>query len=82
VVHFNDSREPFNSKKDRHWHIGGGFIGRDALRRIFNDERLKQIPFIMETPGDERDDRCNMLRTRRFIAPALRPALLPFRRRA
>jgi len=82
LVHFNDSHEPFNSKKDRHWHIGGGFIGREALRRIFNDERLQQIPFIMETPGDERDDRCNMLQTRRLIAPSLRPALLPFRKRA
>jgi len=82
LVHFNDSHEPFNSKKDRHWHIGCGLIGRVALRRIVNDERLRQIPFIMETPGDERDDRYNMLQTRRLIAPSLRPALPPFRKRA
>src|SRR5256884_4971286 len=33
AVHFNDSRAPFNSRVDRHWHIGEGHIGRDALRR-------------------------------------------------
>ncbi len=82
LIHFNDSKEPFDSKKDRHWHIGDGFIGRAALLRIFNEERLQELPFIMETPGDERDDRCNMLRTRRLIAPSLRPPLLPFRKRA
>lgn len=81
LIHFNDSHVPFGSKKDRHWHIGDGFIGRASLGRILNDERLQNVPFIMETPGDERDDRCNMLRTRRLIAPSLRPSLLPFRKR-
>ena len=31
AVHFNDSKAEYNSRVDRHWHIGLGHIGRDAL---------------------------------------------------
>jgi len=30
AIHFNDSRAPYNSRVDRHWHIGEGHIGREA----------------------------------------------------
>src|SRR6266496_829170 len=53
AIHFNDSRTAYNSRVDRHWHIGEGHIGRDALRRVARHPRLKHAAFILETPYDD-----------------------------
>jgi len=53
IIHINDSKKEFGSKKDRHEHIGKGFIGLDGFRNIVNDRRLKKIPMILETPKGE-----------------------------
>jgi deoxyribonuclease IV len=53
VVHLNDSKTEFNSKKDRHENIGEGKIGYEALQVFCTDMRLKNIPLIMEVPGFE-----------------------------
>ena len=53
IIHMNDSKKEFGSKKDRHEHIGKGFIGLEAFRNIVNDKRLKKIPMILETPKNE-----------------------------
>lgn len=54
VVHLNDSRFPLGSKKDRHEHIGKGFIGLEGFRRFLKNDRVSQLPMILETPvGDE-----------------------------
>ncbi len=49
--HLNDSRDPFGSLRDRHDNIGEGMIGADVFRIIINHDKLKNIPFIIETPG-------------------------------
>ena len=57
VIHVNDSVYELNSQKDEHAHIGEGEIGEDGFAGIINDERLQELPFILETPWfDERDD--------------------------
>ncbi|EQB39760.1 endonuclease V [Sulfurimonas hongkongensis] len=48
-MHINDSKPPLGSKKDRHHSIGEGEIGLDAFRFIMNDERMNDIPLILET---------------------------------
>ena len=53
AIHFNDSRAPYNSRVDRHWHIGEGHIGVDALRRVARHRRLSHAAFILETPYDD-----------------------------
>ena len=54
VFHLNDSKKEFGSRRDRHEHIGKGFIGLEAFRNIVNDKRLKHIPMVLETPkGDD-----------------------------
>ncbi|MDH3890290.1 MAG: deoxyribonuclease IV [candidate division Zixibacteria bacterium] len=54
VIHMNDSKREFASRKDRHEHIGKGHIGLEAFRNIVNDRRLKKVPMILETPkGDD-----------------------------
>ncbi len=48
-MHINDSKVPFGSKKDRHQSIGKGEIGLDAFGFIMNDNRMNDIPLILET---------------------------------
>ena len=48
--HMNDSKKDLGSRRDRHEHIGKGFIGKEGFSNIMNDKRLKQIPKILETP--------------------------------
>lgn len=51
VIHFNDSKVPFNSAKDRHEDIGKGFIGIEGLSRVLKHPKFSRIPFILETPN-------------------------------
>ncbi len=60
LVHLNDSLTDLGSRKDRHWHIGKGKIGK-GMKFIINHPGLRHVPFIMETPRKSfRDDLMNM----------------------
>ena len=52
AIHLNDSMMPFASNKDRHQKIGEGTIGLDAIVRIINHPKLKDLPFYLETPNE------------------------------
>lgn len=52
AIHMNDSKNPFESHKDRHEKIGEGTIGFDAMARIINHPKLKSLPVILETPNE------------------------------
>src|SRR4030095_3733396 len=68
AVHFNDSRAPYNSRVDRHWHIGEGHIGTEALRRFATHPKLAHAAFILETPYDDpRADVKNLEMLRSFV---------------
>ena len=69
VVHFNDSKSAFQSRVDRHWHIGQGEIGAAGLARVLNHPELSDRPFILETPQDDPgDDTRNLIAARELIA--------------
>ena len=51
----NDSKNPQGSHKDRHENIGFGTIGFDILDAIVSNERLKDVPKILETPYIEKN---------------------------
>jgi deoxyribonuclease-4 len=53
-VHVNDSKNVLGSHKDRHENIGFGTIGFDTLLSIIYNQRLENIPKILETPYVER----------------------------
>jgi deoxyribonuclease IV len=53
AVHMNDSKQPLGSRVDRHEHIGEGFVGLDAFRRIVNDPRFQGLAMLLETPKTE-----------------------------
>lgn len=52
AIHLNDSKNPFESHKDRHEKIGEGSIGLEAITRIINHDKLKELPFFLETPNE------------------------------
>lgn len=52
AIHLNDSKNPFSSHKDRHEKIGKGSIGLEAITRIINHPKLRDLPFFLETPNE------------------------------
>lgn len=52
AIHINDSKNPFASHKDRHEKIGDGSIGLEAMTRIINHPKLRNLPFYLETPNE------------------------------
>jgi deoxyribonuclease-4 len=61
LLHLNDSKTPLGSRKDRHWHIGEGYIGVEGFRYLINHPLLRHLPGIMETPRkDTVEDLKNM----------------------
>ncbi len=54
-VHINDSKNELGSHKDRHENLGFGHIGFTALENIIYNQRLEDIPKILETPYVDRD---------------------------
>ena len=52
AIHLNDSKNPFESHKDRHEKLGEGNIGLEALLNVVNHEKLRGLPFLLETPNE------------------------------
>ena len=52
AMHLNDSMNPLGSHKDRHAKIGEGHLGTEAFINIINHPKLKDLPFILETPNE------------------------------
>lgn len=50
-IHVNDSRDDFDSGRDRHANLGEGNISKEALKYFVNHERVKEIPLLLEVPG-------------------------------
>ncbi len=55
VLHLNDSKNEQGAKKDRHENLGYGHIGFDTLVNIVHNERIKDVPKILETPYIEKN---------------------------
>ena len=68
VIHLNDSKGELGSHRDRHEHIGMGHIGEEGFKALFKHEVLKDLPFIMETPIDERRDEVGNIRKVRELS--------------
>jgi deoxyribonuclease-4 len=67
-IHLNDCLKEFNSRVDRHWHIGEGKIGLDGFKVLLNHPAFKDVPKIMETPKEtEEDDPKNMRMVKSLI---------------
>ena len=67
LIHLNDSQDPLSSKRDRHAHIGEGTLGLKTFENIVNHPKLKDIPFILETPKMTQEDDLRNLETIRHL---------------
>jgi len=68
VIHLNDSKGGLGSGRDRHEHIGMGYIGEKGFRAFLKHEAVRDLPLIMETPIDERRDELGNLRKVRELS--------------
>ena len=66
---FERFEKGFDSRVDRHEHIGRGFIGVEAFRLLVNDRRFWGLPMCLETPKgpDLKEDRENLTLLRSLI---------------
>ncbi|MCR5370088.1 MAG: deoxyribonuclease IV [Clostridium sp.] len=55
AIHLNDSKNPFASHKDRHEVIGKGSLGKDTFRAVVSHPKLRDLPFVLETPQPDND---------------------------
>jgi deoxyribonuclease-4 len=68
--HLNDSKYDLQQKRDRHQHIGEGFVGLDAFRMLVNDPRFVELPMLLETPksADLHEDVKNLNKLKELLA--------------
>ncbi len=74
MFHFNDTQVPLGGSRDRHYHIGEGFVGFDGFRALLAHGSVRDKMAILETPGEFEDDLKNM-QTIRAIERGVRRAL-------
>lgn len=65
LIHANDSKDPFGSRRDRHERLGEGMIGPDVLADLL---RAGAAPVICETPGDADDHATDVAWARAALA--------------
>lgn len=71
-IHVNDSRDPFNSGKDRHSNLGEGTIPQEQLEYFLNLPQVQDLPLILEVPGADKNgpDVENVERLKRLVEKA------------
>ena len=57
LIHCNDSRDPFDSRRDRHANLGDGHIPEDLLAATL---RATDAPIVVETPGGVGEHRADL----------------------
>ncbi len=68
LIHLNDAKGQLGSGLDRHEHLGLGTLGESGIRSILTHPSLNQVPFICETPVDDRRDDAGTIRIVREYA--------------
>jgi deoxyribonuclease-4 len=52
AIHVNDAAAPLGSNRDRHANLGEGLLG-NRLAALLGNTRLRELPFLLETPGPD-----------------------------
>jgi len=67
AIHLNDVKGDLGSHLDRHEHIGKGKIKEAGMKRVLKHPKLRDLPFVLETPKQgPKDDPVNIKATRRL----------------
>ena len=67
AFHLNDAKSAYNSRVDRHDHIGAGNISIIPFKLLLNDSRFEKVPMIIETPKMETMHAANLAVLRGLI---------------
>ena len=70
VIHLNDSKGELGCGRDRHEHIGLGYIGEEGFRALLGHAATRTLPFILETPIDDSRDAEGDMKKARSLAAA------------
>lgn len=62
LMHANDSKVPFGAQKDRHEHIGDGYIGLEGFKEIVAYANKNNIDMILETEYDKVEEDIKILK--------------------
>lgn len=73
VIHFNDTKQPLGSKRDRHENLGLGHVGQEGLVAVAREAIARDIPLILETPEKTRTHKEDLELLRRWLAEAPPP---------
>lgn len=65
--HLNDAKAEYQSRKDRHEHIGEGNLGALPFKLLLNDPRFADVPMVIETPKMEEMHGTNLAVLRSLI---------------
>jgi deoxyribonuclease-4 len=68
AFHLNDAKAGYQSRKDRHEHIGEGNLGELPFKLLLNDSRFADVPMVIETPKMEEMHATNLAVLRGLIA--------------
>ena len=52
MFHVNDSKSPLASHRDRHEHLGKGYVGEEGFRSLLGRPEFRNCAGILETPKD------------------------------
>jgi deoxyribonuclease-4 len=66
VLHLNDTRVALGAKRDLHWHLGEGNIGRAGFKALLTRPEVRHAACICETPKTPELDRRNVALARRL----------------
>ena len=67
AFHLNDAKAGYQSRKDRHEHIGEGNLGELPFKLLLNDSRFAGVPMVIETPKMEEMHGTNLAMLRSLI---------------
>ncbi|NQU83263.1 MAG: deoxyribonuclease IV [Parcubacteria group bacterium] len=62
LSHINDSKVELGSNRDRHEHIGKGMIGLDGFTALLNDDRVRNVNFVLETKHNSVEEDLSILK--------------------
>ena len=62
LSHINDSKVDLGGRRDRHEHIGDGFIGVDGLSSLLKTPEFQKIDWLLETDDVKREQDIKILK--------------------
>ena len=67
LAHINDSMVDLGGKRDRHEHIGDGFIGVEGMKAILTTKPFHKIDWLLETEDSKREEDIGILKKIRSL---------------